>query len=156
MLKIVQVPKPIRFTREGYNEVKNKYEMLKKSRPAAVATLARARAMGDLSENGFYKAAKGKLTSIDSEIAKLEHFIKFGVIQKKKKAAVDIGSKVIVKSNDKKIKFQIVGDLEANPRENKISLNSPIGKALSGKKTGDSVIVHTPSGKILYQISATK
>lgn len=156
MKKSVVVPKPIRFTKEGYKEMKKKYDDIKKERPDAVATLSRARTMGDLSENGFYKAAKGKLISIDSEISRLKHFLKYGVIQKKKSKVVDIESIVVVRSNNKKTEYHIVGDYEADPKKKKISLNSPIGRALEGKKVNDKILVRTPSGEVVYKIIKIK
>jgi transcription elongation factor GreA len=152
MKKIVRFPKTIRFTKDGYNKVKNKLKALLKNRPAAVATLARARAMGDLSENGFYKAAKGKLFSIDDEITKLDYQLKFGVIQKKNSGQIGVGSIVSIESDGKKTVFHIVGDFEADPKQKKISLNSPIGRALAGKKISDKAFVYTPSGQMEYKV----
>jgi len=152
MKKVVRVIKPIRFTKEGYNIVKNKYKALKKSRPAAIATLARARAMGDLSENGFYKAAKGELHSIDNEIAKLDHYLKYGVIHSGKSDQISVGSIVTIESDGEETEFHLVGDYEADPKQKKITLNSPIGRALAGKKVNDEVFVHTPSGQVVYKI----
>ena len=152
MKRVVRLPRPIRFTKEGYYQVKKKHQDLKDSRPVAVATLSQARAMGDLSENGFYKAAKSNLRSIDNEIARLEHFMKVGVIYESNNNEIGIGSKVTVKSNNLLTVFQIVGDYEADPKQKKISLYSPVGHALAGKRLGDNATVNTPSGNIGYKI----
>jgi len=156
MKKVVRILKPIRFTKEGYNHVKNKHKALKEIRPAAIALLSRARAMGDLSENGFYKAAKGKLRSIDNDIARLEYYLKVGVIHEGNSEQIGVGSKVTVESNGEVMVFHIVGDYEADPMQKKITLNSPIGRALAEKRLSDKVCVHTPSGQVVYKVIGIK
>lgn len=156
MKKIVRVLKPIRFTKEGYNNVMKKHKALKEERPDAISTLSRARAMGDLSENGFYKAAKGKVRSIDNDIARLEHYLKVGVIHEGNNEQIGVGSKVTVASNGEAMVFHIVGDYESDPKQKKISLNSPIGHALAEKRLNDKVSIHTPSGQLVYKVIGIK
>lgn len=152
MKKVVKLPKPIRFTEEGYRQVKEKLEQLKLDRVDAVKTLAQARAMGDLSENGFYKAAKARLSSIDHEIARSIYFLKVGKIENISNETVGIGNFVTVQTDDGDVVFNIVGDYEADPKQRKISLHSPIGSALNQKKVGDTVIVTTPLGEKRYVV----
>lgn len=131
--------KLIKFTEVGLEEIKNELEQLAKKRPDAVKELSRARELGDLSENGLYHAAKANLRSIDSTIRRLTYQVKL--------AQIVNSPKIIVEEDGKKIEYQIVGDFEADPKNNKISANSPIGKALLHKKPGEIVDIFTPKGK---------
>jgi transcription elongation factor GreA len=140
------------FTKQGLEKVKKEHLELIEKRKGAVATLKRAREMGDLSENGLYKAAKFELGDIDRTLRRLSHFINNGVIAVKPKGKIGIGSKVTVIEERKKKEFKIVGDFEANPTENKISANSPLGKALMDMEKGHAVEIKTPGGKKSYKI----
>lgn len=140
------------FTKQGLEKVKREYDELILKRKDAVSTLKRAREMGDLSENGLYKAARFELGNIDRTLRRLSHFINKGVIASKPKGEIGIGSKVTVIEGEKKKEFQIVGDFEANPTENKISSNSPLGKALMNMEAGQAVEIKTPGGKKSYKI----
>ena len=131
--------KLIKFTEEGLVEIKKELENLTQKRPDAVKELSRARELGDLSENGLYHAAKANLRSIDSSIRRLTYQIKL--------ARIVNSPKIIVEENGRKIEYQIVGDFEADPKNNKISANSPIGKALLNKNSGEKVEILTPNGK---------
>ena len=143
----------IRSTKKGFEKLKKDYEEAVKMRPVAVADLKKARDMGDLSENGYYKAARFKLSHIDYLIRKLSLDIKKSVvIEKAGTDYIDVGSTVELQNKDRKVTYSVVGDLEANPQEKKISLMSPLGKAISGKKVGDSVTIETQTGKTEYQI----
>ncbi|MCL4354132.1 GreA/GreB family elongation factor [Patescibacteria group bacterium] len=136
------------FTKKGFEEVKKRHKELIDSRPFAVADLKKARDMGDLSENGYYRAAKFKLIDIDRNIRRFEYLIKNGTVaDKPKKGTVSIGSRVMVKIKDVEKQYEIVGNYEANPAEGKISYISPIGKALMGKRDGDFIEILVPSGK---------
>ena len=109
--------------------------------------------MGDLSENGYYKAARSKLSEIDRNLRTLLYEIKNAVvIAGADKNAINIGSIIRLSDGKKEIKLSIVGDLEANPSLGKISLLSPIGQAVENKKAGDKVDIATPSGIITYKI----
>lgn len=141
------------FTREGYEDIKREYEELLTKRPAAVEDLSKARALGDLKENGYYKAARMKLSSIDHRLRQLKLFIKYGkVVQVTGIEYVSIGNTVIVHDGEAERTFFIVGSHEANPRERKLSDKSPIGKALIGKKLGEKVEIETPNGRVFYRI----
>ena len=143
----------IRFTQEGLDRVKKEYADLQESRDPAVKELVRAREMGDLSENGLYHAAKSRLRSIDSTLRRLSTQIKLAEVYTTPVGKIGIGSKVSVNQDNKDIEYQIVGDFEANPMQNRISPNSPIGQALLGKKEGDNVEIFTPSGTKILKIS---
>ncbi|NMC36326.1 transcription elongation factor GreA [Candidatus Beckwithbacteria bacterium] len=141
------------FTQEGFDKLLLEQEQLTQNRVGAVKDLAEARAMGDLSENGYYKAARAKLSSIDSRLGRLKLMIKYAVIlESSKSGAVDFGCKVTVQVGSLKREFQIVGKEESDPSAGKISGHSPIGQALMGKKKGEKVLVQIPAGEVEYEI----
>lgn len=144
--------KRIPVTKEGFKKLQENLKKLQEERPAAVKTLAEARAMGDLSENGLYTAAKARLRSIDSEMFRTEIQIKLADIRESDSDRVSIGSTVVVSQEDLKTTYQIVGDYEANPLEKKISQHSPLGRVLMGRKAGDMVNFEAPKGTISYKI----
>lgn len=148
MKKLTQIP----FTKEGFEEVKKRYQEVLSSKKEAIDTLTRAREMGDLSENGFYKAAKGRLMSIYSEIRHLERVIRIAEVTEPKEGIAGVGTKVTVNDGTKTRIFYIVGKFETDPLKRKISNESPIGKELIGKKVGDEVLVKTPKGELNYKI----
>jgi transcription elongation factor GreA len=141
------------FTQEKYDSIKKEYQELLLERKDAVFHLAKARDMGDLSENGYYRASKSKLSSIDFNLRKLSTFIKYGsIIKFVNKGIVEIGCKATIENNTRLTKYFIVGKEEADPKLGKISNESPLGKLLMGKKVGESVNLIIPSGQIAYQI----
>jgi len=143
------------LTKEGLQELKKEYSGLKDvKRPVAVQRLSDARELGDLSENSEYAAAKQDLSFIDGRILELEEIIHGAklISGTHTKSQVDVGCKVILHINGKKDEFMLVGEWEADPTAKKISHESPLGKALMGKKVGDKVEVEAPAGKILYKI----
>lgn len=143
----------IRFTKSGLEKIKKDITILIKDRPKAVADLKKSRDMGDLSENGYYKSAKSKLSSIDYQLRKLYYQIKNAtVVQGNNKDYVEIGSSVTLKNEYREVTYNLVGDLEADPREHKISLLSPIGRALENKEIGSRIEIVTPKGKIYYKL----
>lgn len=152
MKKIKQIRR-IPVTREGFEKLKRDYEDLKKMRPQAVDTLSDARKMGDLSENGLYTAAKMRLKSIDSQMFRISIQIKLAeIIEENKSGIIGINSKVKIDDGASERTLHIVGRFEADPINNKISSNSPIGRGLLRKKSGDTVEIVTPSGKRIYKI----
>lgn len=145
--------KLIRFTAQGYKKLKEEYEGLLKSRPFAVEDLKKARELGDLSENGYYKASRAKLSSIDHRLYRLKISLKQAIIlDKPQNSGAAIGNSVILSDGKKEYTYTIVGDLEANPMDGKISLLSPLGKAIEGRKINEEIEFDTPSGKIKYTI----
>lgn len=148
---------PIFFTQEGYDKLAKEQEELKITRKIAVEDLAKARAMGDLSENGYYKSARAKLSSIDRRIREVKYLLQYGKVKETMfNGTVDIGTTVIVKTGDKEKTFSLVGGYESNPSEGKVSYVSPLGKALMGKRQGETLNIQTPSGTISYTILSVK
>lgn len=145
----------VQLTKKGFEQLKKELAVLKnQKRPYVVKRLSNARVQGDLSENSDYTAAKEELDFIDGRIAELEEVLKNAqvVIRDNKKDTVDVGTKVKVSVNGREHIFYIVGEWEADPKEKKISAQSPLGKALIGRKAGEKVEVEAPAGKIEYLI----
>jgi transcription elongation factor GreA len=144
---------PIYFTKEKYENIKKEYQDLLIARKEAVVHLAKARDMGDLSENGYYRASKSKLSSIDFNLRKLSNFIKYGkMISFTNNGFIEIGCEVTIENNNEMQKYQIVGGEEADPKLGKISNESPLGKLLLGKRVGENISLITPSGIVSYKI----
>ena len=149
--------KQIRFTKEGFEKIKQEYEDLLRQRPAVIEDLQKAREMGDLKENGYYQASRQKLSYIDGRLFRLKMDMKYAIIiESNVTNGISIGNTVKLTDGEKEKTFTIVGDFEANPSEGKISLLSPLGKAVDGKKVGDKVSIETPRGKISYIITTIK
>ena len=148
----------IKLTKNGLEELKTELAQLRdEKRPKLVDRLANARAQGDLSENSDYQSAKEELEFLDGRIEELEGVIKVAaVVPTAKVGGIDVGAKVTVKIGGSEVIFDIVGEWEADPMNKKISHESPLGKALVGKKVGDVVDVEAPAGKVQYQIMAIK
>jgi transcription elongation factor GreA len=143
----------IPFTKQGYEELKKELENKITERPVAVKTLTRGREMGDLSENGLYKAAKMELSNIDHQIRHLKNLVLYGrVFTPKDNDTVQLGHTVTIETESGKKEFAIVGEWEANPRDGKISHKSPIGHNLMGRKAGEIISVKTPNQFINYKI----
>ena len=148
------IPKKIKFTPEGYQKIVEDLKALREKRKGAVVSLRTAREMGDLSENGAYKAARFELSSIDREIRRLTYLIRFGQVTAKASTndQIDFGNTVTLDDGKKHLTFMLVGGYESDPKQNKLSIQSPIGKAIIGKRTNDQVTVITPTGKTTYTI----
>jgi transcription elongation factor GreA len=144
----------ILLTQIGLDKLKKDLAELKNvKRPALVDRLSLARSMGDLAENSDYISAKEELEFMDGNIDELEELIKNAKVTTPKTSdKVDFGHQVTVRVNAGTIKFQIVGDHEADPSQKKISHTSPLGLALMGKKVGDQVEVSAPVGKMMYTV----
>lgn len=140
----------IYLTNEGLEEIKKELDYLKtEKRPAVIEALKEARALGDLSENAEYDAARSEQTEVEARIAELEKMVEKAVIIKgSNKNKVSIGSKVKIEYvDDKEVDtYTIVGTNEADAFENKISNESPLVKAILGKKKGDIATVLCDSG----------
>ena len=146
------------LTKEGFEALEKELKNLKGvERPNIIAAIAEARSHGDLSENAEYSAAKEKQSFIEGRIQELEAVIsRAQVIDPKlnKGNVVRFGAIVLVvdEDTDKESKYQIVGDYEADIEKNKISLSSPLAKALIGKEVGDIVEYMAPGGKKSFEI----
>lgn len=148
--------KKIYLTKEGLEELKQEFEELSKvKRPEILNRVSQARNMGDLSENAEYTVAREELSFIDGRIEELEELLKQAVlISNNHSSTIKLGSTVKVTTTDGKEEFTVVGEWEADPKDRKISHESPLGKALLGKKVGEKVEVEAPAGKIIYTIEA--
>lgn len=143
------------LTPEGLEKLKKELNYLKKVKRKEIAErLKKTASMGDLSENAAYHEAKEAQGFLEGRILELEETIKEAKVVKKidKAGWVQISSTVVVSSNGKEEKFKIVGTVEADPLNGRISLESPLGKALLDKPEGAVVTVKTPNGKIEYKI----
>ncbi len=143
--------KIIEITEEGYAEVEKEYQNLKDVLiPANIQALQDARSQGDLSENADYDAARDEQARLDARLKELEYIKKnHKIIEVDKSKKVSIGKNVNITYIDlnKTYDFAIVGTIEADPINGKISSESPLGKALIGAKKGDIVTVVSESGK---------
>lgn len=150
--------KQVYVTKEGLEELKKELlELTDEKRPQVLDRVSQARQMGDLSENSEYTSAKEELSLIDGRIEELEDIIKgANLIEEKhtkgKATAIQLGSDITLSINGKKEIFTLVGEWEADPKNKKISHESPLGKALIGKSVGEKVEVEAPAGKIAYSI----
>lgn len=143
----------IPFTKQGFDNLNKNLKDKVSKRPEAVKSLTRGREMGDLSENGLYKAAKSELADLDRTIRNLKNLIKYAKIASPtNNNQVQLGHRVLVKTNEEKKEYLIVGEYEADPKQNKISIKSPIGHNLMGRKVGDEVRIRTPRGEVILNI----
>lgn len=147
----------ILLTPDGFNQLQEKLKKLEEEkRPQIVARLERARDMGDLAENSDYQNAKDELSLIEGKILELQEIMaRAEIVNKNKKCkAVVLGCQVRVQKDKEEHLFQIVGEWEADPTQQKISHSSPLGQALLGKRVGEEVEFEAPVGKIIYKILA--
>ena len=146
------------MTTEGFEKMEAELHRLKsEERPRIIAAIAEARAHGDLSENAEYHAAKEAQGMNEARVAELEDKLsRAEVIDPKSMSGetVKFGATVSLVDEDteERVAYMIVGELEANVKEGKISIGSPIARALIGKTAGDSVEVTTPRGSKSYEI----
>ena len=129
----------VNLTRQGKEDLEKELEELISRRPQIAERLQTARAFGDLSENQEYSDARAEQKTVENRIAEIEEILKNAkIIRNMSHDKVTMGATVTVTLSGKKFTYSIVGPVEANPLEGKISDQSPIGKALMGKKVGDS------------------
>lgn len=137
------------MTAEGFLQAEEELNELKTvRRPEVIKALKEARAQGDLSENADYDAARNEQAQIEARIQELEYKIEHAeIIDNKDKDIVNLGSVVTISYDDGEIEeYKLVGSMEADPFENKISNESPLGVALLSHKIGDIVEVASPNG----------
>ena len=153
--------KTVYLTEQGLQEIKDELEYLKlEKRPEVIKALKEARALGDLSENAEYDAARNEQAIVESRIKELEVMVeKAEIISAVNTNVVSIGTKVKIEyvDDNEQEEYSIVGSKEADPFANKISNESPIAKAIIGKKVGNIVSVESPNGKYdvkIIEISA--
>ena len=146
------------MTRTGFTRLEIELKRLKGvERPAVIKALEEARAHGDLSENAEYHAAKERQAFIESRVAELDSKVSRAQIIDTSNISgktVKFGATVTVvdEDDDSEMKFQIVGEDEADIKEKRLSVNSPLARALIGKQVGDEVEVATPSGGKFYEL----
>lgn len=144
------------LTQSGIDELKAELEALHHKHAETAEAIKVARELGDLAENAEYQSARQEQERNDARIDEIEHILaNVEVIRANGKKQVELGSKVTLKSaKGKEMVLQVVGTIEADPLAQKISDESPIGKALLGKKEGDDVEIKTPAEITVYTISA--
>lgn len=141
---MIKKPNLIQFTPAGYAKLKPRFETLLAKRERVLLELQRAREQGDLSENGAYKAARFELGDTDRLIRQVQHQIKYGVaVKEPANGRIGVGSRVKLQREDgASFLYTIVGTYEADPLLGNISIESPMGKELLGKKANDTVVVN--------------
>lgn len=145
--------KQYQITNEGRQELSAELKDLKSRRARIAEKIAAARDLGDLSENADYDAARDEQGHNETRIVEIEDILlNAEIITSKKSSKVTVGSKVELKTGQKTVSYRIVGPVEADPLEGKISNKSPIGLALLGKKVSESVEIKTPKGVTSYSI----
>lgn len=149
----------IPFTKEGYEKLTQELNSLKQTeRPSVIAQIAEARAHGDLSENAEYHAAREKQAFIEGRIQLLEDRLSRAKVVEadaKNQNKVGFGAYVTLEQedNEEEKTYQIVGELEADIEQNKISISSPLAKGLLGKRLDDVIEVKVPKGRFEYVIT---
>lgn len=147
-------PDPIPMTQQGYDRARVELDTTMQYREEVLVRLQRAREMGDLSENGAYKAARFELTDTDRKIRRLKLLTLYGkVTAAPADGKIGFNSKVTVEQMGRQVEYHLVSEYEADPKQGRISLKSPIGKALLGKSQDDTVLVTTPSGEVRLQVT---
>lgn len=139
------------LTQEGVEALKVELDHLKNvQRPANLELLKEAREHGDLSENADYDAAREEQSKIETRIIEIDNILKnTKIIKTSSTDEVDIGKKVKIRyiETKKETVFRLVGTIEANPKDHKVSVESVVGKAILGKDAGDVVTIKAPNGK---------
>ena len=141
---------------EGYERLTADLKVLREERPKIVDAIEEARAHGDLSENAEYHAAKERQGQVEAQIADIEDRVSRAQIIDPASLSGDrivFGATVtLLDEDDKRVRYQIVGQTEADAKVGRISYNSPLGKGLIGRKVGDEIEVTVPSGDKFYLV----
>lgn len=149
--------KQFRLTKEGVAELEAELKTLLAKRKTIAESIKSARELGDLAENAEYQSARAEHDRNEARISEVEHILQNTklISTPKGDSKVALGCKVALKSDNGKTKeFQVVGTVEADPLNGKISDESPIGKLLLGKKLGDAIEIKTPAETTIYQIAS--
>ncbi len=145
--------KAYQITKEGRQELEAELETLKGRRGEIADKIAAARDYGDLSENAEYDAAREEQGLVETRVAEIEDILMNAEeLKASRKTSVSLGSTVTLKNGRKEVVYTIVGPVEADPMEGKISDQSPIGQALMGKKVDEKVEITTPKGTTTYTV----
>jgi transcription elongation factor GreA len=142
-----------RLTKDGIKELEDELATLVAKRGPIADAIKSARELGDLAENAEYQAARQEQERTETRISEVEHILRNAELIKESKGdRIRLGSRVVLKSAGKKKEFKVVGTVEADPLEGKISDESPLGQAVLGKKVGDEVEIVTPTETATYKI----
>lgn len=142
------------ITTAGRKELESELRDLISRRLEVAIKIAEARDFGDLSENAEYDVAREEQGLVETRVAEIEDILQNAeIIKNGNKSKVTLGSKVELNTNNKQVIYSIVGPVEADPLNGKISNESPIGVALFGKKVGDKATIVTPKGEVTYEIA---
>lgn len=146
--------KLFRLTQDGVHELQAELDVLLAKRPKIADAIKTARELGDLAENAEYQTARAEMERNETRSSEIENILNNVEIIKKPRgdSKVQLGSTVKLKNDGKTKEFQVVGTVEADPLNGKISDESPIGQALLGKKEGDAVEIKTSSDVTTYKI----
>ncbi len=147
--------KPTYLSKEGLQKLREELEQMVSVRRSEIATrIHDAKEHGDLTENAEYEDAKNEQAFVEGRIQALESMIKNAVLIDENHSTdhVQIGSTVVLQSDDGRETYTIVGSAEASPGDGKISNESPVGRALLGRRKGDKVLVSVPAGDFTYTI----
>lgn len=148
-----------KMTPEGYKQIEDEIARLKKDRPRRIKILQDARALGDLSENTEYTEAKRDLGHLQSRLRYLDKQLKYAeIVETKDDGKVDLGKTVVLKfdDDDETEEYKIVGRMEANLEDGKISFDSSLGQAIMKKEAGVTSIVEAPAGEYKVTIVEVK
>jgi transcription elongation factor GreA len=146
------------MTRQGYQALKVELERLKREeRPANIRAIEEARAHGDLSENAEFAAAKDRQSFLEGRIAELEYKVANADIidtRNLSKEKAVFGSRVVLENVEtgEDVEYQLVGPDESNINAGRISISSPLGNAIIGKKPGDELTIQVPGGRRIYEL----
>jgi len=148
--------KQFKLTTEGIAELEAELKNLLANRGELADRIKSAREFGDLAENAEYSSARQDQERAEGRITEIDHILKNTEIikQPKKKDIVELGNKVVLKNTKGEVTFTIVGSVEADPAIGKISDESPMGRAIIGKKLGEEVEIVTPNDTKKYKISS--
>jgi len=145
--------KMYQITSKGKKELEIELKELKGRRSGIADKIAEARDFGDLSENAEYDVAREEQGLIETRISEIEDILlNASIIKGGSKSKISLGNKVELKTGKKRVVYTIVGPVEADPLEGRISNESPIGGAIFGKKVGDKATIETTKGRISYEI----
>jgi transcription elongation factor GreA len=146
-------PAPVPITQKGFDEAMAELNRLSVYREEVLIRLQAAREMGDLSENGAYKAARFELSDTDRKLRQLKFISLYGqIVTSKNNGTIDFDAHFTLKYNSTIQEFHLVSPQEADPAKHKISIHSPLGQAVIGKKSGDEIEFSAPAGVVHYTV----
>ncbi len=148
--------KEFSLTASGITDLENELEELKSKRVDVAERLRVSREHGDLKENAEYHNARSEQVQLELRIGEIEHILRNTqvIVSPKNITEVELGNTVVLKGSKGEQNYTIVGSVEADPAQNKISNESPIGQALMGRAVGDEVVIKLPAGETTYKIKS--